>query len=102
MGWPQVLSEGHPEGPYNLHLFSLDVPVGGEDGDWKKSPTTSQRRVGKQFLKIAEVKASSRQPLEVGARSRFCVPAPSSVDCDLRLGASFLEPQLPPCVKTSM
>lgn len=97
VGWPQVFSEGHPEGPHDLHLSSLDVPGGGEDGDWKKSRTTSQRRVGKQFLKTAEVEAACRQPLEVGALSRSCVPAPSSVYCDLGLGASFLEPQFPPC-----
>lgn len=82
-GWLQVLSEDHPKGPRDLHLFSLDVPVGGEDGDGKKSPTTSQRRVGKQFLKTAEAGASSRQPLDrstgPGGGRAFSLLSPGSI-----------------------
>lgn len=63
VGWPRVLSEDLPKGPHELHLSFLDVPIGGEDGDRKKFPTAGQRRVGKQFLKTAEVGVASRQPL---------------------------------------
>lgn len=57
------LAIGLPKGPHELHLSFSDVPVGGEDEDRKKFPTAGQRRVGKQFLKTAEVGVASRQPL---------------------------------------
>lgn len=71
VGWPWVLSEDLPKGPRELHLSFSDVPVGEEDGDRKKFPTAGQRRVGKQFLKTAEVGVASRQPLRWSMAPRW-------------------------------